>query len=134
MASTSRLLVPGANDVWFVRGVSRASYRPLLEAGIRVFEWNGPMMHAKTAVADLQGATEVVQGSPRRASRTGAPTPRRAARGSAGRMAAGAIGIGSAIGAAVTNHRFLGPAEARILGAGAPRSCSSPCSRRSGRG
>jgi cardiolipin synthase len=24
----------------------------LLEAGVRVFEWNGPMMHAKTAVAD----------------------------------------------------------------------------------
>src|SRR5690606_10903403 len=26
--------------------------RPLLEAGVRVFEWNGPMLHAKTAVAD----------------------------------------------------------------------------------
>jgi cardiolipin synthase len=24
----------------------------LLEAGVRVFEWNGPMLHAKTAVAD----------------------------------------------------------------------------------
>jgi cardiolipin synthase len=24
----------------------------LLEAGIMVFEWNGPMLHAKTAVAD----------------------------------------------------------------------------------
>jgi cardiolipin synthase len=24
----------------------------LLEGGVRVFEWNGPMMHAKTAVAD----------------------------------------------------------------------------------
>jgi cardiolipin synthase len=27
-------------------------YRSLLEAGVRVFEWNGPMMHAKTAVCD----------------------------------------------------------------------------------
>ncbi|MDQ2945089.1 MAG: phospholipase D-like domain-containing protein, partial [Acidobacteriota bacterium] len=25
---------------------------PLLEAGVRVFEWNGTMLHAKTAVAD----------------------------------------------------------------------------------
>jgi cardiolipin synthase len=152
-----RLLVPGANDVWFIRGISRANYRPLLDAGIRVFEWNGPMMHAKTAVADgrwarvgstnlnlaswignwvldvvveddgfaqamnamfledLRGATEVVQRSSRRAARV-ASERRHAARGSAGRMAAGAIGIGSAIGAAVTNHRLLGPAEARILG------------------
>ncbi|MBI1735394.1 MAG: cardiolipin synthase B [Candidatus Rokubacteria bacterium] len=153
-----RLLVPGANDVWLIRGISRASYRPLLEAGIRVFEWNGSMMHAKTAVADgrwarvgstnlnlaswignweldvvveddgfaramdamfledLHSATEVVQGSPRRAAR-GRPRPRRGARGSAGRMAAGAIGIGSAIGAAVTDHRLLGAPEARVLGA-----------------
>jgi hypothetical protein len=27
-------------------------YRSLLEAGVRVFEWNGSMVHAKTAVAD----------------------------------------------------------------------------------
>jgi cardiolipin synthase len=47
-----RLLVPGASDLWLVSSVSRAGYRPLLEAGVRVFEWNGPMMHAKTAVAD----------------------------------------------------------------------------------
>lgn len=32
--------------------MSRTQYRPLLEAGVRVFEWNGPMIHAKTAVAD----------------------------------------------------------------------------------
>lgn len=30
----------------------RSAYRPLLEAGIRVFEWNGPMLHAKTATSD----------------------------------------------------------------------------------
>jgi cardiolipin synthase len=47
-----RLLVPGASDVPWVSHMSRAGYRSLLEAGIRVFEWNGPMLHAKTAVAD----------------------------------------------------------------------------------
>ncbi len=48
-----RLLVPGeGSDIPVVQAYSRAGYRPLLEAGVRVFEWNGPMLHAKTAVAD----------------------------------------------------------------------------------
>ena len=47
-----RLLVPGTSDVPAVGALSRAGYRPLLEAGVRVFEWGGSMMHAKTAVAD----------------------------------------------------------------------------------
>ena len=48
-----RLLVPGAGtDNALLQSISRAGYRSLLAAGIRVFEWNGPMMHAKTAVAD----------------------------------------------------------------------------------
>jgi cardiolipin synthase len=47
-----RLLVPGGGDIPVVRLLSRAGYRPLLEAGVRVFEWDGPMLHAKTAVAD----------------------------------------------------------------------------------
>ncbi len=47
-----RLLVPGSSDIPAVGSISRAGYRPLLEAGVRVFEWNGSMMHAKTAVAD----------------------------------------------------------------------------------
>jgi cardiolipin synthase len=47
-----RLLVPGASDLPVVRAMSRSGYRPLLETGVRVFEWNGAMMHAKTAVAD----------------------------------------------------------------------------------
>ncbi len=52
-----RLLVPGAgSDVPMMQAVSRAGYRALLEAGIRVFEWNGPMLHAKTAVADAHWA------------------------------------------------------------------------------
>jgi cardiolipin synthase len=47
-----RLLVPGASDIPILSPMSRSAYRPLLEAGIRVFEWNGTMLHAKTAVAD----------------------------------------------------------------------------------
>ncbi|MGN6520114.1 MAG: phospholipase D-like domain-containing protein [Dokdonella sp.] len=47
-----RLLVPGSSDIPAVGSLSRAGYRPLLEAGIRVFEWDGSMLHAKTAVAD----------------------------------------------------------------------------------
>ena len=47
-----RLLVPGGSDLPLVRSLSRAGYRGLLEGGVRVFEWNGSMLHAKTAVAD----------------------------------------------------------------------------------
>jgi len=47
-----RLLLPNATDIPLLRPLSRAGYRPLLEAGVRVFEWNGTMLHAKTAVAD----------------------------------------------------------------------------------
>lgn len=47
-----RLLVPGTSDLPLVGRMSRAGYRPLLEAGVRVFEWNGTMLHAKTAIAD----------------------------------------------------------------------------------
>jgi cardiolipin synthase A/B len=51
-----RMLVPGSSDIPIVSGLSRGGYRPLLRAGIRVFEWNGSMLHAKTAVADGQWA------------------------------------------------------------------------------
>ncbi|MEO7072808.1 MAG: phospholipase D-like domain-containing protein [Rhodanobacter sp.] len=51
-----RLLVPGNSDIPVVASMSRSGYRPLLKAGIRVFEWNGSMLHAKTAVADAQWA------------------------------------------------------------------------------
>jgi cardiolipin synthase A/B len=163
-----RLLVPGSSDVPGVRAFTRAGYRALLEGGIRVFEWNGSMLHAKTAVADtrwarvgstnlnpsswlgnweldvsiedetfarqmeamyeqdLMNATEIVIGRHRRmrpidaphASR-GAGPERRRRRRAGGRMTAGAIGIGSAVGAALTRSRPLGAAEARILGGAA---------------
>jgi cardiolipin synthase len=161
-----RLLVPNASDLPFIRPLSRSGYRSLLEAGVRIFEWNGPMVHAKTAVADgrwsrvgssnlnlasflgnyeldvavddegvaakmeemyrqdLEHSTEIVL-ERNRVVLAGLrpPRPRQPAMGlSRGRRkgsaaAAGAIRIANAVGAAVTNHRVLGPAESRLLGA-----------------
>ncbi len=52
-----RLLVPGpGSDIPIMQTVSRTGYRALLQSGVRVFEWNGPMLHAKTAVADARWA------------------------------------------------------------------------------
>jgi cardiolipin synthase len=154
-----RLLVPGVSDIPAVSPLSRAGYRALLEAGVRVFEWNGTMLHAKTAVADglwarvgstnlnfasfiqnweldvaiedpefaeamaamyqedLSRATEIVLTDRNRVRRAGdgpaAPRPR--PRGSARRAAAGALSVGNAMGAALTNRRLLGPAESGLL-------------------
>lgn len=47
-----RLLVPGASDIPTIRNLSRAGYRGLLRAGVRIWEWQGPMLHAKSVVAD----------------------------------------------------------------------------------
>jgi hypothetical protein len=48
-----RLLVPGDyNDSRFVRRVSRIFYRPMLDAGVRIFEYRPTMMHAKAISAD----------------------------------------------------------------------------------
>jgi cardiolipin synthase len=49
-----RLLIPGSSDIPWLVPVTRAGYRPLLEAGVRIFEWNGSMVHAKSAVADAR--------------------------------------------------------------------------------
>ena len=47
-----RLLLPATNDLPMVGTISRAGYRQLLESGVRIFEYGGLMMHAKTTVAD----------------------------------------------------------------------------------
>ncbi len=166
-----RLLVPGASDIPALRPLSRAGYRGLLEAGVRVFEWNGTMLHAKSAVADavwarvgstnlnfaswlgnweldlavederfaaqmakmyeddLTHATEIVLTKRNRVRRApSAPSvqdgARRAMSGSAGRAAAGAISVGSAVGAALTNRRVLAPTESGVL-ATRTRGCAS---------
>ena len=158
-----RLLVPSASDIPVINALSRANYRALLEAGVRVFEWNGPMIHAKTSVVDgqwarvgstnlnvaswmgnweldvtiedegfahkmeemycrdLEHSTEIVISERRRVKPVGPPRPRAGRRqrtsrkGSTSRAAAGVIGVGSAVGAAITNRRELGPAEARLM-------------------
>ena len=156
-----RLLVPNGTDLPVLRLLSRAGYRPLMEAGVRVFEWNGTMLHAKTAVADgrwarvgssnlniaswfgncemdlviedeafaremeemylqdLTNATEIVLDIKNRVRAPGEPAHPQPAlaggSGSVGRAAAGALRIGSAVGAAITNRRTFEPVEARIL-------------------
>jgi len=47
-----RILVPAHNNWPWVGSLSRGGYRALLKAGVRIFEWQGPMIHAKTMVAD----------------------------------------------------------------------------------
>ena len=47
-----RLLLPSNSDIGWIAAASRTMYGALIDAGIRVFEWRGPMLHAKTAVAD----------------------------------------------------------------------------------
>jgi len=47
-----RVLVPATNDLALIGALSRTGYRQFLEAGIRIFEYGGPMIHAKTVVAD----------------------------------------------------------------------------------
>lgn len=52
-----RLLLPSFSDKPFVLLASQAWYEPLLEAGVRIFERQDAMVHAKTAVADGVWAT-----------------------------------------------------------------------------
>jgi cardiolipin synthase len=47
-----RLLVPGRNNHPVMGLAARRIYAPLLTAGVEIFEWDGVMLHAKTAVID----------------------------------------------------------------------------------
>jgi cardiolipin synthase A/B len=47
-----RVLVPSKYDHPWVRMLTRRVYKQLLRNGVRVWEWNGIMMHAKTSVID----------------------------------------------------------------------------------
>jgi cardiolipin synthase A/B len=47
-----RLLVPGSSDIPLIRNLSRIGYRDLLRSGVRIYEWDGPMLHAKTIMCD----------------------------------------------------------------------------------
>ncbi len=52
-----RVLVPGESDVPVVRWASRAFYDELLNAGVQIYEWQGSVLHAKTAVVDDEWST-----------------------------------------------------------------------------
>jgi cardiolipin synthase len=47
-----RLLLPGKSDVPIVRHAAHGYYGDLLEGGVRVFEYEAAILHAKTMVAD----------------------------------------------------------------------------------
>lgn len=47
-----RVIVPGVSDSQLVLNASRSRYGRLLEAGVRIYESNSSLLHAKTAVID----------------------------------------------------------------------------------
>jgi cardiolipin synthase len=47
-----RVIVPGHSDVAIVRHASRAVWKRLMDSGVRIYEWQGSMIHSKTAVID----------------------------------------------------------------------------------
>jgi CDP-diacylglycerol--glycerol-3-phosphate 3-phosphatidyltransferase/cardiolipin synthase len=49
-------MLPGTSDVPIIRIFTRGGYRELLHAGARIFEYRGPMLHAKTFVGDHEWA------------------------------------------------------------------------------
>ncbi|OLD35011.1 MAG: hypothetical protein AUI19_02875, partial [Myxococcales bacterium 13_1_40CM_2_68_15] len=51
-----RVLVPGTSDLPVLRNFTRVGYRELLRAGVRIFEYQGPMIHAKTMLVDHRWA------------------------------------------------------------------------------
>lgn len=50
------LILPARNDSAAVGAMSRATYAELAEAGVRIFEFLGGLLHAKTLVADGEAA------------------------------------------------------------------------------
>lgn len=54
---TVEILVPRVIDHNFVRQASRATWGPMLEAGVRIFEYRPALLHAKTMVIDGRWAT-----------------------------------------------------------------------------
>ncbi len=47
-----RIITPGIPDKRFVFAVTRANYAPLIEAGVRIFEYSPGFLHAKSFVVD----------------------------------------------------------------------------------
>jgi cardiolipin synthase len=51
------LIVPSLSDVRLVMWASRSFYKPLIEAGVRIFEYRSAMLHAKALVLDQEIAS-----------------------------------------------------------------------------
>lgn len=47
-----RVLVPGRSDLPWISWLGRSGFAGMLQEGVRVFEWDGPMLHAKTTIVD----------------------------------------------------------------------------------
>lgn len=47
-----RIITPNFPDKWYVHPVTRSNYLPLLQAGVRIFEYTPGFMHAKMFVSD----------------------------------------------------------------------------------
>lgn len=47
-----RLLLPAKSDVWITKHAGRGYYEELLQAGVRIFEYQPSVLHAKTLVFD----------------------------------------------------------------------------------
>ena len=47
-----RVIVPGIPDKWYVYYVTQSYYKPLLEAGVKVYEYTPGFLHAKMYVSD----------------------------------------------------------------------------------
>jgi len=47
-----RLLLPSRSDEPFIVSAQRSHYHGLLKAGVKIYEWSGTMLHAKTATID----------------------------------------------------------------------------------
>lgn len=47
-----RIITPHIPDKWYVHAVTRANYRPLIDGGVRIFEYTPGFIHSKTFVAD----------------------------------------------------------------------------------
>lgn len=52
-----RIITPHIPDKWYVHAVTRANYGPLIESGVRVFEYSPGFIHQKTFVVDDEYGT-----------------------------------------------------------------------------
>ena len=47
-----RIITPHIPDKWYAHAVSRSHYQPLIEAGVKIYEYTPGFIHAKTFVVD----------------------------------------------------------------------------------